>query len=67
MNTEILGVILIFMTTVLLAIPLGKYCAKVYLGEKTLLDSVFNPIENLFFSISGIDSKKEMNYSAQKL
>ena len=61
MNTEILGVLFTFILTVLLAIPMGKYIAKVFAGEKTILD-FFAPLENLFFKLSGIDAKKEMNW-----
>jgi K+-transporting ATPase ATPase A chain len=31
MNTEILGVVTVFLLTIVLAIPIGKYIAKVYL------------------------------------
>ena len=62
MNTEILGVILTFILTVVCAIPLGKYIAKVFGGEATFLDAVFNPIEKLFFRISGINPKQEMTW-----
>ncbi|MBS1652670.1 MAG: potassium-transporting ATPase subunit KdpA [Bacteroidetes bacterium] len=62
MNTEILGIIAMFTITLLLAIPLGKYMAKVYAGERTLLDPVFNPLEKLFFKVSGINSKNEMTW-----
>ncbi len=62
MVTEFLGVLLIFVVTVLLAIPLGKYIAKVYAGQKTPLDRVLNPIENSFFRLSGIDIKREMTW-----
>ncbi|WP_026629087.1 potassium-transporting ATPase subunit KdpA [Dyadobacter alkalitolerans] len=62
MNSEILGVIAMYAITILMAIPFGKYIAKVYAGEKTLLDPVFNPLENIFFRISGIDRKAEMNW-----
>lgn len=62
MNTEILGIIAMFLLTLLLSIPLGKYIAKVYLGQKTFLDPILNPIEKFFYKISGIDSKKEMNW-----
>ncbi|MBP9924367.1 MAG: potassium-transporting ATPase subunit KdpA [Cyclobacteriaceae bacterium] len=62
MNTEILGIIAMFGITLLLAIPFGKYIAKVYAGEKTLLDPVFNPLERLFYKVSGIDVRKEMNW-----
>lgn len=62
MNTEILGIIVIFVLSVILAIPLGKYITKVYAGDKTLLDPVFNPVERLFYRVSGIDPDKEMNW-----
>jgi len=62
MNTELLGIIAMFVITVALAIPFGKYIAKVYAGHKTPLDPVFNPIEKFFFRISGIDTKAEMNW-----
>lgn len=62
MNTEILGVVAMFLVTLLLAIPFGKYISKVYTGEKTFLDPVFKPVERLFYKISGIDSDHEMNW-----
>lgn len=65
MNTEILGIIVMFVITVLLAIPLGKYIAKVYGGEKTLLDPIFNPIERIFYKVSGINPQTEMNWKQQ--
>lgn len=62
MNTEILGIIAMFVAALVLALPFGIYIAKVYGGEKTLLDPVFNPIEKLFYRISGINPTKEMNW-----
>ncbi|MFR0678812.1 potassium-transporting ATPase subunit KdpA [Dysgonomonas mossii] len=62
MNTEILGIIAMFALSIALAIPFGKYIAKVYAGSKTLLDPVFNPIERFFYKLSGIDPNKEMTW-----
>lgn len=62
MNTEILGVVAMFVITLLLAIPFGKYISKVFTGEKTFLDPVFKPLERFFYKISGIDSDNEMNW-----
>jgi len=62
MNTEIIGIIVMFGVTLLLAIPLGKYIAKVYAGEKTFFDPIFNPLERLFYKISGINVSEEMNW-----
>lgn len=62
MNTEIFGIMAMFILTVAFAIPFGKYIAKVYAGDKTPFDPVFNPIEKIFFKFSGIDEKAEMNW-----
>jgi len=62
MNTEIIGVIVMFGVTLLLAIPLGKYIAKVYAGEKTFFDPIFNSLERMFYKISGINVSEEMNW-----
>jgi len=61
MNTELTGVIVMFLLSVLLAIPLGKYIAKVFAGEKTLLDFM-NPLERFIYRISGIDPNRKMNW-----
>nr|WP_263363405.1 potassium-transporting ATPase subunit KdpA [Pseudanabaena sp. UWO310] len=39
---------------------LGGYIARVFLGQKTLLDSVLNPLENLLFNLSGIQSNRQV-------
>jgi K+-transporting ATPase ATPase A chain len=62
MNTEINGIIIMFVLTILLAYPLGNYIAKIFEGQRTILDPVFNPIEKFLFQISRIDSNKEMNW-----
>src|ERR1700754_871955 len=62
MNTEIIGVIAMYVVTLALAIPLGKYIGKIYLGERTWSDRLFNPIDRLFYRLSGIKTEKEMNW-----
>lgn len=62
MNTEILGIITMYTIVVLLAIPLGRYIGKVFNYESTWLDKIFNPLDNLFFKLSGINPEKEMNW-----
>ncbi len=62
MNTEMYGIIAMFMITVLLAIPLGRYMGKLFSGETTWLDPIFNPIDQLIYRISGVDPKIEMNW-----
>lgn len=62
MNTEILGIIAMFTITVLLAIPLGKYIARVYSGANTFADPVFNPVEKFIYRLCQIDHKEEMTW-----
>ena len=62
MNTEIIGVVTMYVVMVLLAIPLGKYMGKVYEGDKTWLDPIMNPLDKFFYKLSGIDATKEMNW-----
>lgn len=62
MNAELIGPILMFVFVVLLAIPLGRYIGKVYAGDKTWMDQIFQPLDKLFFKLSGIRPEKEMNW-----
>jgi K+-transporting ATPase ATPase A chain len=62
MTTEILGVLLMYLLTLAMAIPLGRYVAKVFEGQKTWLDGLFNPIDRAFYKLGGIDVKREMNW-----
>jgi K+-transporting ATPase ATPase A chain len=62
MSTELFGIIALFVVTVALAVPFGQYIAKVYGGEKTLLDPVFGLLEKGFYRLSGIRPNVEMNW-----
>jgi len=62
MNKEIIGVVVMFIMSVLLAIPLGRYMGKIYNGDKTCLDCIFNPIDRFLFRMSNIKAEKEMNW-----
>lgn len=62
MNTEILGVIFMYVAVVALAIPFGRYIGKVFNYEKNWLDKIFNPLDKLFFNLSGVDPTKEMTW-----
>jgi K+-transporting ATPase ATPase A chain len=38
----------------------GSYIARVFLGQKTILDSVLNPLESLIFNLSGVKAENQM-------
>ncbi|AIF50334.1 potassium-transporting ATPase subunit KdpA [Pelosinus sp. UFO1] len=46
----------------LLALPLGKYMAKVFSQEKTIFDFVLKPIEKVIYRITGVKETEEMNW-----
>ncbi len=62
MNSEILGILLMFFLAVFLAIPLGRYIGKIFSNEKTWLDKILNPLDNLFYKLSGINLETEMTW-----
>jgi K+-transporting ATPase ATPase A chain len=62
MNTEILGVIAMFIITLVIGVFLGKYIANVYGYKKTFLDPFFEPVEKLIYKISGINPARQMNW-----
>lgn len=62
MATEIYGIVLMFIVVLFLGIPFGRYIGKIFNGEKTGLDIIFNPIDKLFYKFGGINPYKEMNW-----
>jgi len=65
MYSEITGIVIMFGASLLLAVPLGKYMANVFAGNRTLLDRVMGPVERFFFQITGINTTQEMNWKQQ--
>lgn len=61
MTSEITGVIILFLLTVVLAYPLGKYIANVFKGENTITDFM-NPVERFIFRLIGINPAEGMNW-----
>lgn len=64
MNTEFIGIIATFLLTLLISIPLGKYLAKVFAGEKVWTDFL-KPLERGIFKLSGINIKEQMDWKQQ--
>jgi K+-transporting ATPase ATPase A chain len=40
---------------------LGRYIARVFLGQKTLLDPVMNPVERTIYALGGVRAKDSMS------
>ncbi len=57
--------IFLFVTVLtVLALPLGRYMAAVYAGERTFLDPLFLTPERLFYKIVRVDPKREQDWKA---
>ncbi|RFZ82681.1 potassium-transporting ATPase subunit KdpA [Mucilaginibacter terrenus] len=61
MNTELLGIIATFAITLVIAIPLGKYLAKMFAGQKVWTDFM-RPLENFIYKLSGINPSEPMDW-----
>jgi len=59
---EVIQILLFMITLIVLAPLLGKYMAKVFMGENHLLKPVFGWLEKSVYRISGIKSEEETNW-----
>jgi K+-transporting ATPase ATPase A chain len=59
---EAIQLILFLVALAVLSPLLGKYMAKVFMGEKHMMKSVFGWIEKSVYRVSGIKSEAEMNW-----
>jgi K+-transporting ATPase ATPase A chain len=55
MTTEYLAVAFTILFTIATSLPLGRYMARVFQGERTWLDPVFAPLERLVLRLTGVD------------
>jgi K+-transporting ATPase ATPase A chain len=44
------------------AVPLGKFMARVFAGERNFLTPVLRPVELVFYRLSGVDETKEQDW-----
>jgi len=61
MNTELSGILASFIITLLIAIPLSKYLAKMFAGEKVWTDFL-KPLEAGIYKLSGINPNEPMDW-----
>jgi len=47
----------------LLALPLGRYMARVYQKEKTILDRMLLPLERSIYRFAGVDMDRDMKWT----
>jgi K+-transporting ATPase ATPase A chain len=59
---EAIQLIIFMLALIVLAPLLGKYMAKVFMGEKHFMKPVFGWLEKSVYRVSGIKSEEEMNW-----
>ncbi|MBE3586190.1 MAG: potassium-transporting ATPase subunit KdpA [Thermoanaerobacter sp.] len=61
-TADLLQFLLFLVLLMALALPLGFYMARVYSGERTILDRLMGPLERLIYRLTGVEAEKEMNW-----
>ena len=59
---DFMQMLIFLLVLVALAIPLGSYMARVFNGEKSLLDRIMNPLEKVIYRLGGVDAMEEMGW-----
>ena len=45
-----------------LVVPLGRFMARVFEGERTFLSPVLQPVEAVLYRLAGVDRKREQHW-----
>ena len=61
-GNAILQCTLYVVVLVALAVPLGRYMARVYMGEATFAQRIVGPVERLFYRAAGVRADEEMGW-----
>jgi K+-transporting ATPase ATPase A chain len=62
MGTEYFAVAFTILFTIATSLPLGRYMARVFKGERTLLDPVLGPIERLVLRLTGVHPSENQDW-----
>jgi K+-transporting ATPase ATPase A chain len=62
MGLEYAAVAVTILFTIATSIPLGRYMARVFQGERTLLDPVLGPLERFILRVTGIDPVEQQDW-----
>src|SRR5882762_6162279 len=64
MGFDILQIIIVLAVLLLLVKPVGTYMAAVFMGKKTPLDRVLDPIDNAIYRVSGVNPLEQQRWPA---
>jgi K+-transporting ATPase ATPase A chain len=62
MATETFAVVFTVLLAIATSVPLGRYMARVFRGERTLLDPVLLPIERLVLRLARVDVSETQDW-----
>ena len=62
MGTEYVAVGFTILFTIATSIPLGRYMARVFQGERTLLDPLLGPLERFVLRLTGVDPEESQDW-----
>jgi potassium-transporting ATPase potassium-binding subunit len=62
MGMEFIAVGFTILFLIVTSLPLGRYMARVFTGERTLLDPIFLPIERLVLRLTGVDPDQQQDW-----
>ena len=62
MVTELLAVAFTVLFTIATSIPLGRYIARVFTGQRTWLDPVLGPVERVVLRVVGVRAGEEQDW-----
>src|SRR5579859_132591 len=64
MGFDILQMLIVVAILMLLVVPMGTYMAAVFTRKRTVLDRVFDPIDNGIYRLSGVDPNENQRWPA---
>jgi K+-transporting ATPase ATPase A chain len=57
-----LQIALYFVVLTALVVPLGRFMARVFEGERTFLSPIFHPVETILYRAAGVDETREQHW-----
>ena len=57
-----LQIVFYFVVLTALVVPLGRFMARVFEGERTFLSPVLRPVESALYRLGGVDEKREQDW-----
>jgi len=67
MTTEYVAVVFTILLVIVTSIPLGRYMARVFAGQRTLFDPILVPIERLILRVARVDTGAEQDWKRYSL